>query len=378
MSCGLKGTATSPADAGRSRSAVADPSTSSAAAPVSAALDMGTVRQAMALRVKYRVLTDSGQVKRRMPIQFLGVHPDNRKGVYPQGEVVMSLGMRLADTGFCQEEADHQGVCVEGPPCGMSLREACQNSAVAESYAEYNMSRCRGQEPIEICFSKDSHVVYGTLSHRHLLLVCLSWKNGANWTRSGPTMDLDSAVAENNLRDLHKIIQEGLLMEVLGWQIMKEKPGACALISRALNMGNEAALRTTELSAFSTLSGECALQTRLGNSEHISFAAVAAAVRPQLDCLVDEAEFQDLFEFVINLGAHENPFVPDLIDFGCRFVNQKQRQLRLCAFAEMNKVDRHFPRVKIAALKRSYRRAPWLDGVQCPRPNSPAHLLTSP
>ena len=59
--------------AGNTESAVAGSGASDA-------LDMGTVRQAMAWRVKYRVVTESGQIKRRLPLQLLGVHPKNRGG----------------------------------------------------------------------------------------------------------------------------------------------------------------------------------------------------------------------------------------------------------------------------------------------------------
>jgi hypothetical protein len=195
----------------------------------------------------------------------------------------------------------------------------------------------------------------------------LSWIGGASWeldedaavavaVDSQQRLDLDAAVAVDNLAELHKTCKEGLLMEVLSWKHSVEEPGAACLISHALNTGNQMALRTTELTALSVLSGECALQRRSRGGNSIVFEEVNAAVRSQLDCLVDEAEFQAIFEFVVNLGAQDNPFIPDLIDFEYRFVDQKQRQLCLQAFAEANKINMHFPRVKIAVLKRAYRK----------------------
>ena len=144
-------------------------------------------------------------------------------------------------------------------------------------------------------------------------------------------------------------------MEVLSWKLTVEEPGGASLISQALNTGSGLALRTTELTALSVLSGECALQRRSRGGDTVVFEEVKAAVRSKLDVFVDEAEFQGLFDFVVNLGAMENPFIPDLLDFASRFVDQKQRQLRLGAFVEANKVNMHFPRVKIAMLKRAYR-----------------------
>ena len=122
------------------------------------AIDMGTVRKAMAMRVKYRVLTDSGQVKRRLSLRLLGVHPDNRGGIYPQGDVVKTLGIRLAGLGYNQDEADHQGVAVQEIPVEH------QHSAVAESYGQYNIRKCLGQPLLQSCFGVESNVAFGMLS----------------------------------------------------------------------------------------------------------------------------------------------------------------------------------------------------------------------
>ena len=74
-----------------------------------------------------------------------------------------------------------------------------------------------------------------------------------------------------------------------------------------------------------------------------------------------------LFDFVINMGANKHPFVPQLLDFGSRFVDGKTRQLRLAALAVANKIANDFPRCKIAMLRRSYRRKPDAYGW-CPCP----------
>ena len=60
-----------------------------------------------------------------------------------------------------------------------------------------------------------------------------------------------------------------------------------------------------------------------------------------------------LFEFVVNMGANKNQFIPQLLEFGSKFVDPKLRQLSLQAFAEVNKVSLEFPRVKIAMLLRA-------------------------
>ena len=57
-----------------------------------------------------------------------------------------------------------------------------------------------------------------------------------------------------------------------------------------------------------------------------------------------------------------------MLEFGSKFVDHKQRQLSLQAFAEVNKVDLAFPRVKIAMLIRAYRKQPNI--TWCPLPET--------
>ena len=86
---------------------------------------------------------------------------------------------------------------------------------------------------------------------------------------------------------------------------------------------------------------------------------------------VEEPECQDVFECVINLGAHKSSFIPELIRFGSKFVNQKLRRLRLQAFVDTNKVNINCPRTKIASLKRAYRKNP--SHGYCPTPEAKFH-----
>ena len=72
--------------------------------------DIGVIREAMALRVKYRT------GKQQFMLRAMGVHPQNRGGNYPKGSVVKNLGVKIGDSGFSTEEANHAGVCVEEIP----------------------------------------------------------------------------------------------------------------------------------------------------------------------------------------------------------------------------------------------------------------------
>ena len=143
------------------------------------------------------------------------MHPENRGGVYPQGDDVKQLAIRLAKAGFSQEEADHQGVCVQEPPADAVAACSHGQPAVAVGYTQYNQQHCQGSDVLSACFGPDASANHGLLSHNHLLLVLLSWLNGAEWdldeeerqvlaTGTDGRLDLEAAVAVKNLQELHK------------------------------------------------------------------------------------------------------------------------------------------------------------------------------
>ena len=138
------------------------------------------------------------------------MHPENRGGVYPQGDDVKQLAIRLAKAGFSQEEADHQGVCVQEPPAAA----VAAPPAGAVGYTQYNQQHCQGSDVLSACFGPDASASHGLLSHNHLLLVLLSWLNGAEWKLTEEErqalaagadghLDLQSAVAADNLKQLY-------------------------------------------------------------------------------------------------------------------------------------------------------------------------------
>ena len=334
--------------------------------------DMGILRKAMAWRVKYRVCQK--KPKRYIPPVLLCIHPSNRGGVYAGGETVKKLGEYLLQVAFQREEADHAGVCVQDvPPAHRS-----GGSVKAIPYAEWNRKACAGSALLQTCFvSEEPHL--GTLSHSHLLLVLLCWMTKAKWNLKDskgnalfctPTgeLDIDAVALFDNAREMITCIKEGMLMEELGWQINIEEPTACTLISIALNKGHECALKNTELTAVAVLSGEITRRANMELAGRVQFECVKAAVRLELDVIVDEPEFVELFEFVISLGGAKNTYIPGLILFAERYVDQKKRQLRLQAFGEINKMPAECPRTKIATLKRAYRQDP--SHGFCPVPES--------
>ena len=150
--------------------------------------------------------------------------------------------------------------------------------------------------------------------------------------------------------------------------MMDEEPTAASLISNALNKSQEAALRTSELTAVAVLTGAVTMQMEGSLSREVDYATIKDKLRNELDTYVDEPEFIELFQTVVDLGANTASFLPELMEFGSKFVNSKTRQLRLNAFTAINKIPTEFPRTKVAVLKRAYRKTPAYG--YCPSPEA--------
>ena len=341
---------------------------------MSNSLDNGILRAAMAYRVKYRKeILCEGKLQhftRLMPRQ-LCPHNKNRGGVYPNENAVRDLGVGLLDQYFLQEEADHLGVCVEEVP-------SAERPPQYVTYEEYNLTKSEATTYLKGIF-QGHQFSYGTLAHNHLVCVLLAWITGAKWDLKNEDNSprccddqghlLQSAVAElPNAKEMITTIKEGLKMEVLSYKINLEEPKGCSVIAQAMNKGHAMALRTAELTALNCLTGEITLQFETKKAEEISFEGVKEKVAQECDHLVHEPEFIEMFDFVISLGAEKLPYLPGFMKFGEMFVNQKLRALRLSAFAVVNKIDKRCPRIKVALLKRAYKKTPSYGF--CPSPEA--------
>ena len=116
---------------GKSTAALTGNAGSTEPAAAAAMSDFCLIRQAMAFRVKYRVW------KKRVPLNLLGVHKLNRGGVYPQAETVQNLALKILDGGFCVEEANHEGVCVQELPPDQRDSEPVPTSTQLRRYETY-------------------------------------------------------------------------------------------------------------------------------------------------------------------------------------------------------------------------------------------------
>ena len=328
--------------------------------------DVGIIRKAMAFRVKYRICFN-GMNKRRIQIAAMGVHPCNRGGVYPNEDRVVGLNRDIYKWGADQDEADHNGITVEEVP--ERVREEYPQLRI-ERYTEYNRRKCKDKPLLNKCF-EGHDVLYGNLSHNHLLLVLLSWANAAKWGEA-EWCDADGCLHLPSLKakdeNFYGLINDGLLMEKLSWKMLVEEPDAASLISQALNKGQEAACKTSELTALAVLTGAVTLQAESGLNRAVTYETVKEKVRSELDYYVDEPEFIEMFDLVISLGANTSGYVKELLDFGDRFVDSNYRMLRLCAFTEVQKMPADCPRSKIAVLKRAYRKKPQYGYCPSPEP----------
>ena len=222
------------------------------------------------------------------------------------------------------------------------------------------------------------------------MLVLWAWLTAAKWDippneeRGLVYCDAEgklslAAVAEHeNAKELAATCKDGLLMEVLSYKMDIEEPGAASIISQALNKGQDAAMSTTELTAVAVLRGEIVKQRiTVDTAQEVAYESVKERVRKELDTYVDEPDFMDLFDFLVGVGAGVNSYIEGLLDFGSRFVDAKLRRLRLGAFAEAGKIDDRCPRVKIAVLKRAYRKKQPRDFAQAPRVSGGSMSITS-
>ena len=255
------------------------------------AMDAGLIRQAMAFRVKYRL---DGR-KKPISLARLGVHPQNRGGMYPQPDIVRNLGVKIMATGFNQSEAIHEGVSVEEMPYSERAKRKRCDGLPYETYADYNIRQC-DHLFLEKCFSYLNDIMYGTLSHSHLLLVLLSWANGAEWKLEdepqwrhmlNPDGTFYNAAVAACDEDLERVMRGGLDMEVLSWKMLVEEPTAASLISQALNKAHSMALRTSELTALNVLTGAVALASESAAAGEVCFESVREKVRAELDMYVD-------------------------------------------------------------------------------------------
>ena len=110
----------------------------------------------------------------------MAVHPKIRGGMHPQPDTVRNLGLNIMAKGFSQRGGNHEGICVQEMPYSERANHSRSDGSPYQPYADYNIRQCNHQF-LEKCFSHSHDIMFGTLSHSHLLHVLLSWAHGAEW-----------------------------------------------------------------------------------------------------------------------------------------------------------------------------------------------------
>ena len=313
------------------------------------------VMRAMAWRVKYRQTDGSGKViKVIMSIGSLGVHPKNRGGVYPAGKRCRNLCMDVVGgIRFLKENIEHAVVGVEEVP----VEVASSRGAKFLSGSQYNIKQCKQDEFLMGCFAvPHNHVQCKMLSHNHMILVLRAfltkalWQFPANEEKGLVYCDAQgklsiSAVADHpNLKQLAETIAEGVEIELLDCKMDIEEPSAASIISQSLNIEQELALRTSELTAVAVLKGEMIVQMGKDLSQKVAYKSVIAKVRKELKIGADDPDLPDVFDYLRSLAVGKNTYV-DIFAFLFLLPSLilKKQEMRFSALAVVNRIRHDCP-----------------------------------
>ena len=136
------------------------------------------------MRVKYRDLKSPTKIKVR--VENLGVHRNNRAGVYPAGIRCKELCGQVMEAGFLKEEFSDKLVAVEEMPTH-EARSRGFNTTEDKTGSQYNREASSKDELLQTCFREPhGNVQYNLLLHNHMALVILAFMTKPNgiWSQS--------------------------------------------------------------------------------------------------------------------------------------------------------------------------------------------------
>ena len=326
------------AKAGSLAPAIAEPTVGGPAVD----LDLPIIRKAAAFRIKYTKHTSL----LRLPVEQVGFHPKNRDGQPPNGERCCQLADDIVRIGFDRDEADAGGVCVEQKP-GTSTISA------------FNLKAC--ELDLYHAPATEGCISYGSLSHSHLHQVLKNIRAGMKGTAKLILDKIDNySLAMLRAADptFASVVDSGLLWEVLSWKMDEEEPQACTIIQAAMNSKGALFMLQHEMQAFSRL---CSLASAIAEqqlaSTSVANSIVEAArrqLRQTLPQYADDEGFLHMYRFVVDLGAGNESFCQDLLEFHQQWVNPEVRRIRLSVFGIMNILPLHMPHLRVAGIKHVY------------------------
>ena len=118
-----------------------------------------------------------GTPKITVRVENLGVHRNNRAGVYPAGIRCKELCESVISAGVLKEEISDKLVAVEEMPS-----HEARKCSETQTGSEYNRRCSSKDELLQTCFREPyGNVHYNLLSHNHMIIVILGFITKAKW-----------------------------------------------------------------------------------------------------------------------------------------------------------------------------------------------------
>jgi len=165
--------------------------------------------------------------------------------------------------------------------------------------------------------------------------------------------------------EMYKCALEGMPAEELAWAMNLEEPTAASCISKAINNKNRVAMLPTEMECISVCALEIDLAVADRHSRDVRFQSCKEKLRTQLDILVDEPDFIQVFKFVLELGAGQDGFIKYLKSWYSTYVNPQMRKMKLDNYKQASQFNTEEPWLKIAHIIWAYRQKARTDSW-CP------------
>ncbi len=103
-----------------------------------------------------------------------------------------------------------------------------------------------------------------------------------------------------------------------------------------------------------------------GNPLSLSYNSIMMACAQRHPGIVKASWFEDMFNFVINVGGSSGQLIPHILEYDRRWVDHPKRSLPPGTWGVLNQLPADFPHVKVALVMRAYSQEP--KGGQCSGP----------
>ena len=357
-------------------------------------IQSGPLNESAMLRSRYALKDPEGQrLKVKISLDDFSVHPQNRGGLFPSAARVVNLLCGILKDRFLKIEAQHEAVVVQELPAMKKAEYERLHGKPYKTHADHNTQNTDSVEALRLAYTSLSTYNYGALSHCTLTLGLMCLKHGAVWaipeehkgygleefqTGPGGSWDIAKMRRTPKFSELMDVLDNGLLCEVLSWEIHFEAAFSQgpALISSALNdpqgkgvTSHEIELLASVADLVATAAAEAkkpAPGSDKGQPLNIPYDSILKACSQRHPEYAKATWFEDMFTFVINVGAASGPYIPQILDYDRRWVDHKIRTLSPATWGVLNQVPIECPHVKVALLMRAYSQEP--KGGQCPAP----------